>query len=532
MSPQNTATKHQAILHDSLISSFADYEQNNPVDEYICFDWNCWPLLRIIAYYQLNIHTKGEPATGLKALFEKRLREKAPGTPHTLVASKLFNLYNKSLTLRKKKELRRVLEHDTYHSVSPDAPDHEIVVLTQSGRRTMQDGKFFDIYSDPIVQNLQRKNISPMVWEQGTEKWPRHSKSAWITRQLAIELEHDRHQLQKNPPAWFLEFTCWFKNTHNHVLTWDHFRRTINLLQSRSIVFKKWLDSCGTSLLISVCWYDPLVMAATLAAKRSGITTVDMQHGMQNNITPAYTDWNHVPAEPYDLIPSFFWSWGADDAKRLMTNNAAFRKFCKTIVGGNLWYNLWHERDDICTELPNKAQYDTPRTGTILVTLQHGSANCSDQLVEMIKECSTDWFWMVRIHPATPPLERKHIKNTLNALGQDNIDYEMPTSTALYTLLSNCDIHITDCSTSALEALGFGVPTITVTENGARAFSEFIENGVMLSIKDSSMISDTIKIAACIPKSKCREYSKRVFAPTADANNGIDALLSAANIQQ
>ena len=531
MSTQNTITKHQAILHESLIGSFADYEQNNPVDDYTCFDWNCWPLLRIIASYQLSIHTRRESATGLRSLLERYFRDEALETPHTLVASKLYYLYNKALALRKKKELKRVLGHDTCHSVSPDAPGHEIVILTQSGRRTMLDGKFFDIYSDPIIQNFQGRNLSPMVWEQGSEKWPRHSNSAWITRQLAIELEHNGHQLQRNPPEWFLEFTHWLKNTHNHVITWDRFRRTINLLQSRSIVFKKWLDSCGTRLLISVCWYDPLVMAATLAAKRTGIATVDLQHGMQNNIHSAYTDWNHVPTEPYALIPDFFWSWGVNDAKRLITNNAAFEKYCKTFVGGNLWYNLWHEKDNLFTGLPDKAQNDTSGIGRILVTLQHGSTNFSDQLVEMIKKCPPGWFWMIRMHPATLPREREHIKDTLDALEQDNIDYEISTNTALYTLLSNCDIHITGHSTSALEALGFGVPTITATENGALAFREFIENGVMLAMKESSMISDTIKIAASIPKSKCREYSKSIFAPTADANSGIDTLLSAANIQ-
>lgn len=531
MPKQATNTIYQPVLHEGLINSFTDYEQNYPVDEYICYDWNCWPLLRIISSYQISIHNNKDTNLGLPSRLASHLKEKALESPDSLVTKRLFNLYRKRLANRKKKELDKVLQHDACHSVRPDTPTHEVVILTQSGRRTKLDNSLFDIYSDPICQSLQKRNLTPMVWEQGTERWPRLSNSAWITRQLAIEAKHVELPLQKHPPEWFLEFASWSKSTHRHDLTWYSFSRTIRLLQSRSRVLEKWLQSCKSKLLISVCWYDPLVMAATLAAKRTGVITVDLQHGMQNNIHSAYTNWNHVPAQPYGLIPDFFWSWGVNDAKKLMDNNAAFRKYSKTVVGGNLWYNIWHDKNDLQVTLPHNALKKAPESGSIAVTLQHGSTNFADRLIEMIKTCSTDWFWMIRMHPATPQQEKDRITGLLDGINQENIDYRTSSTIALYALLGNCDIHITGHSTSALEALGFGVPTITVTENGACAFKEFIENGVMISIKDTDKIRNAIRTAARIPKNKCREYSEKVFAPAAEASRGLDVLLSAANIR-
>jgi len=514
------------MLREDIISSFIEYEKSHPVNDYNCLDWNCWPLLRIISSYQLNQRAQKDTSV-LRSRVLGDLRQIITDTP--LLGSGLHRLYHKQLTRRTARDLEAVLRNDPRHSDSPDDPGKDIVILTQSGRRTRLGENLFDIYSDPLVINFRNKGQSTLVWEQGAEYWPRYSNSAWITKRLAIETSVIKNLAPKKPPDWFIDFACWSKSTFDHEIKWPRFRKTIHSVHARSMIFGDWLDTCGTKLLISVCWYDPMVMAATLAARRLGVTSVDLQHGIQDEGHFAYSGWNHIPAKAYQLIPDYFWSWGTSEADRLMTTNPAFKTQCKTITGGNLWYNFWRDKKDSLVETSDKILKDAPREKTILVTLQHGPANFAELILEVIRTSPADWLWLIRLHPATPAHEAEHIKNSLDKIDFASIDYQVSSSSSLYSLIDNCDVHITGHSTCALEALGFGVPTITVNENGAAAFRKYIEHGVILSTSSSSSVKEAIEISGNISADECRKSVSGVFATSTDADRNIDKLLSAAS---
>jgi len=512
------------MLREDIISKLIEYENSHPVNDYSYLDWNCWPLLRIISSFQLNQYAQKE-SSGLRSRVIRHLRQKITDT-HFL-GSGLHKLYNKELTRRTGRELETVLRNDLRHSDRPDDPEKDIVILTQSGRRTRLGENLFDIYSDPLVINFRNKGLSILVWEQGAEYWPRYSNSAWITKRLAIEASVIRNLVPEKPPGWFIDFSSWSKSTFNHEIKWQNFRKIIHSVHARSIVFGGWLDNCGARLLISVCWYDPMVMAATLAAKRLGVTSVDLQHGIQDKGHFAYSGWDHIPVKAYELIPDYFWSWGSSEADQLMEINPAFKTQCKAVTGGNLWYNLWRDKNDFLIDTPDRICKDIPREKTILVTLQHGPANFAELIVEVITDSSTDWFWLIRLHPATPTHEADHIRNLLDKIDMTNIDYQISSSAPLYSLIDNCDVLITGHSTCALEALGFGVPAITVNKNGAAAFRKYIEYGVIMSARSRSTVKEAIEVSENISADRCRESVSRVFAITTEAISNIDNLLSA-----
>ena len=510
-------------MRREVLMKVIEYENKFPVENYRTYDWNVWPLLRITTAFNalVPVSKRANPRCTLTRLFRYQTLESIPLAR---------DIYHAASGIILKNRLERSLASDSGKNSSLLSAGKDIILLTLSGRRQKHQGCLYEIYTDPLVDLFRKKGMKTVVWEKGEELAPRCHPSAWISRQLQIELLKERPLKHLKEPSWFTDFAVLYHSTTNIPISWPECEKWIQSVQNHSRVFEKWLLRTEARLLIAVCWYDPVNMAATLAARRLGIPCVDLQHGLQDSDHFAYSGWMKAPSRPYELVPDFFWSWGTKEAKRLVASNPAFKSQSKTIVGGNLWYNLWRENGDFCSRLPDKTFKGRLRKKTILVSLQHGPANFADLLFTVIKTCSDDWFWLIRMHPATPLHEAKYIRDSLNEIDRENVDYEISSSTKLYILFGNCDVHITGHSTSALEALGFGVPTITATEAGVAAFKEYIEYGVIMAATTCDEIKHAINNFTRISGDKCRESVNKVFALNAEASQGISELLSAANI--
>lgn len=188
---------------------------------------------------------------------------------------------------------------------------------------------------------MQQEGISSLVWERG-EAWPRKSRSAWIQSPLAVHSKLVSRQLRAShaiePPPWFQELVEWFRLRLDYDVSWSHCLSYISQVTVIAEVFQKWLTRVDCKLLIIDCWYSRLGMAATLAARRIGLTSIDMQHGRQSSSHVAYNGWLRIPQHGYETIPDVFWFWGSSDADSFReTSNIR----AKCIVGGNLWLDQW-----------------------------------------------------------------------------------------------------------------------------------------------------------------------------------------------
>jgi hypothetical protein len=481
------------VSRDEVKRLMAAFEQNHPVECYVCFDWNVWPLLRVQVAYEAV----------MKSLSENQDSDQLT-TPGFLANWRQFFLVRALQKLLRLVHLLpnvlpekpAVVAEDEFGNEHPAATKGEVVFLTHSGRRLDLNGRNYEIYSDPIVSQLNSLGVESLVWEKGVPVAPRYSKSYWIDSFLIDALSKQVSIPSLSEPPWFKDFVPLAHKLLGRDFVWSEIEWKISHLQRVSIVFEQWLHAVEAKLLVSAVWYDLVAMAATLAAKRLGVVSVDLQHGLQDEGHFAYSCWEGSPVGGYELVPNMFWNWGEHQAEQLSRNNPAFRT-SGFVAAGNSWLNVWRADEaslfDMVRLEPSIIGKLEKSKKTILVTLQ-GRGSYDDLVLTAIDKSPLDWLWLIRLHPSTCPEVARRLKVRLDTVAAERVEYEMTTRLPLYVWLKACDVHVTGFSTCALEALVFGKATIIVTQDGVDSYGDYIEKGVMAFAGDGEkliqMLSD------------------------------------------
>src|SRR5436190_1412246 len=365
------------------------------------------------------------------------------------------------------------------HGRPPPTLDADAVMLPLSGRRVELDHRLWEIYSDPLVRLARELDCRLRVWESGAERVPRSTPSAWISRRIAAATAFRRLFSPNLPePEWFGRFQSVAEPILGRRAHWPEISRLVGDVTTYAAIFASWLRDARARALFVVCWYDTLAMGATMAAKRLGLVTVELQHGIQGPTHFAYAGWQRAPKGGYEVLPDLFWCWGQANVDQLASLNPGFPPTVVALAGGNLWLNQWRDvRLDASASRPKtKAAPDR----VVLVTLQ---LELDRVLLEGIAASPRNWTWLVRFHPARAPDGRRNDERLLLATRHPGLDLTRANESLVFQLLSDCDVHVTETSTVALEALGFGVRTIVIGQDGMIRFASFIEQGHMRSAR-------------------------------------------------
>ncbi|GFO55607.1 hypothetical protein GMSM_26140 [Geomonas sp. Red276] len=513
-------------MSEEIVKALSAYEIANPIEQYRFYDWNAWPLLRVIAGY-LAVARQSGTGDGPEGV---DLRKAIASIPFLGAAAVSLNRRLKALRLNR--ELASLREVDAPHQDELLAPGREVVILTISGRRQEMGGGLYEIYADPLAECLEAMGVPTLVWERLEERWPRCRRSAWITRRLELELLQAPQLPPLPEPSWYADFASLAERLAGRRYRWSECEPVIRALQRSSLVYQRWLQQVGAKALVSVCWYDAEVMAATLAARRLGVASVDLQHGAQGIGHFAYDGWGRGITPPFELVPDYFWCWGEEPATKVMLDNPAFASQCKAVPGGNLWLSAWRSHAVAYRD----ARFDAVRKQAagkkvILFALQHGY-RYSELVPEAVAQSPDDWFWLVRLHPATPEGEKGIIHRRLEALHPSKVEFVTATQAPLLSLMAISQVLITGSSTCALEALAFGLPSVTVTDEGAVVYREFIEGGVMLAAGSAEELVQRIKESETIDSARCLAASRRLFASAEESEAAIRAFLDGVGIRQ
>jgi hypothetical protein len=523
------------VTNKQLIEILKNYERSHPVEEYRFFDWNVWPLLREDTTMVSATYFFGQEASGCLP-WKKRIRKLLQRNPLLISADRCFSYVR---SLQKKRRIERTWDQDwevlsaldPEHNDNHIAPGRDVVILTLSERRLRTDHGLYEVYADPLVELFNKWGVSNLVWERGEERGPRCLPSAWTSRLLEKEQMCVPALPPLAEPSWFRDFVSFSAPLLGREQSWAEVQARIIDVQRLSMVFEQWLRQTKAKLLISVCWYGSDAIAATLAARRLGIVSVDLQHGFQGAEHDAYSGWVKIPSTGYEIVPDAFWCWGKNQASQLMENNPAFAKQCKALVCGNLWLNKWRYSD--CSyfgkDCERIVKLAATHKKTILVTLQHGG-EFTELIIDAVTQSPDEWLWLLRFHPATPQAERSHFESRLGAMSRTNFEHELSSRMALYALMQQSNVHVTGHSTCAQEALCFGVPTVTITGNGASAYKEFIDGGTMRYAGSAPDLLQAISGCETIDAEKCRNAGQDYFASQNVAEEGILQLLSMAGI--
>lgn len=502
---------------ENITELVAKYEESHAVEEYTAYGWHVWPALRILAAWTL--YTQDESSE------RARGRNNRIGNARTVmdVIRRVKGIPRLALALA------RTCGLSLNGARFPRTKAADVAILTYDNRVQRKGGFFYHYLVDPLVEALCQQDKTSVVWELGRNpKLPRVVQHSFcethLTDQRIVESLLCKFGPPPRPPDWFGAYTTWWKSNVGGDLAWNKVSRYLQKIDIYSRIFEKWLRRSRCSVLIVDCWYTSRSMGAILAASRLGIWSIDFQHGLQGQGHFAYSSWLKGPKNGYEVMPDAYWVWGKEDARALVRLNCGTVQPENVIVGGNLWMNKWMNGGDRdITDATRKAKaLGVGYNKRILVTLQKG-IEFKNELFPAIRSSPSDWLWLVRLH-RQQFAAREAIEREFRTLGCPHVNLRQATDLPLYALFLACDCHITWYSTCAVEALGFGVPTIVLHPSGLYAFRQYIEAGAMVYCTDGRKIVDVVRWCADRPEEARWSFVSRLFASPWESEMAVRVL--------
>ncbi|MGP9468261.1 hypothetical protein ACT3RU_14785 [Halomonas sp. TP35] len=261
--------------------------------------------------------------------------------------------------------------------------------------------------------------------------------------------------------------------------------------------------------------------ALVCAAKKLGIKTVDLQHGVQAGWSPVYNRWQAIPRQGYELLPDVFWVWGDYDANKIRENFGDDPEVCgiEPLIGGFPW--LERQKDLMDEVLPaslsrlQKHIINKKNSTTSFVEEMHEGASgvrevgepssteknkkvgvltLQDQISlpflfeKIILDTSDRIEWIIKRHPKHQSIDLSSLKGKATYSREiDNISF--------MALARVADIHMTECSTTVIEADYFGVPSVVCGYQGFLNYSDFIELGMVFHIDSPEAFENILESA-------------------------------------
>lgn len=420
---------------------------------------------------------------------------------------------------------------DAKHSQKIDCR-YDVLCLNYHTYMTLVGGSWYSRLVDPIVLGLSNKGLSCLMLTAGYEyAVPRASEAVFIQPQLAM------HRL-RGILSGEAETECRTELTEleTYVRASSLFSASFELvapvarhlkqLQAISRYFKRVLSVTAPSAVFVTCWYNTESMACILACHELGIPSIDVQHGSQGDAHIAYGQWNSVPPEGYELLPTLFWCWSESEV-------TAIRRWCaglpvhQPVVAGNLFLERWVSGQDAMVRSYDKLLASLKESSNnrahILYTLNGVTKNELGTLLEVIDGINRSGieahFW-VRLHPVTID-QKDRVRRALTEHAVENVDVENATRLPLYAILRHVDLHVTEFSSVVLEAESFQVPSVLIGELGVLGVQEQIDSGWAVPVDSMRELVDAVKEEL----SQRSPRAARRVSPVGSSVSAIDRLV-------
>ena len=339
-------------------------------------------------------------------------------------------------------------------------------------------GKYYNPFLNPIMELAKKKyecvNLE-LISQNIKQTLPRYEKTIILEPENQCIYEEQIESIENfkelkqiiHKITGIQIFEDYFISQAKGIKSWQHFFMSV------------FSESKPHSVFL-VCYYYVIAMALVRACKILNIQTVDVQHGVNDEM---YSPWTKIPKDGYDIIPDKFWCWGNYFYENINKWNIPDNRH-QAIVGGNLWIHKWkntkledfgvnHQTIKFYEELNKKDKI-------ILITMQTRDVKLPNKLLHVMKNTQQKWYWLIRLHPEFSTYQDKlQIKKLLEQYEIDNYDTEFATSSHLYALFHYVDHLITFWSATVYDAIAFHIPTIVIHPSGYQIFKEEIKKGVV-----------------------------------------------------
>jgi hypothetical protein len=238
-------------------------------------------------------------------------------------------------------------------------------------------------------------------------------------------------------------------------------------------LYKVWLRRCGARVGFVVCYYGGERMAFVWACKQLGIPSVDLQHGYAGTAHWAYSNWQNIPRRGFALLPTYFWTWGETERDHIRKWSDRSAGWHQPIVGGVPSLLEWTHLSQRAAEVDRRVKSRIGNKTAWVYTLNgYETRELLERLASLVA-ASPDVFWWIRLHPAAPQQQPEVLDAMRRISKSDNWDVETASAVPLPALLRNATLHVTEASSSILDATALGVPSVGIASLDIAAFTAF-----------------------------------------------------------
>lgn len=453
-----SSSAHDSLNYSSVLDFLNQIEKEFPVTEWKLLGFHIWPIIRI--------------SLGLKLSLKSYIKEKnqLTSSQSSLISDSLKSIYSSLYNSVKDSSNNQSLNKN-----------YDVIFLNVSSTRYYKLGeKWFNPFSDSFINYLEKDNLNSLVLEytDTTEpKTPRYRPSKYIG--TGINMMNLNVLFEKR----------FDKINFSHLQDFDKFLLLVNLpsdfflkkilrVSNYSIYFEKILKKSNPSLVMVEGFYSYIAMGLLLAASRQKIKCIDVQHGVQSENDFLFSNWTNIPSNGYELLPESFWCWTGNEKENIDAWAKNANGNYSSFIGGNPVLEL-NENDAFINSYRSEIEkMKNSSINSVNVLYTHQAAfEISELLFNVIKDSPDNWNWFMRFHPQYSQAEGEVLAK-LAKYNFKNVITGNVTEYPLSLLLQNMNLHVTEFSSSVLEAEMLGIPSILLSRAGADLFCNQIISGI------------------------------------------------------
>lgn len=366
----------------------------------------------------------------------------------------------------------------------------DILLFTRSTNRIPLLNAYYDRLSQPLCRRFVEQGLTYFTLEHVIDNiylTPRNEPSQYFKLRHSLADARTflqtrlqvRARLDSEPMEGHAEFQEELQRRYGITLLDAPYASL--LIRSLAAHFEGILKTLKPIAAISGYYGNNAGMALNVACRSLGILSFDLQHGIEGDLHPAYGQWSKAPQDGYELLPDYFLVWSSDEQQSINRWNQVCAPRHRPLVIGNLLLQEW-----LTGEGEIVAHYDrelldlkekSGKAKHVLFTLG-GPDLPAEFCLNAIERTQEHCQWWFRCHPKHPYVADR-VKSLFRERGLERAYVDEAGRVPLYALLRHVDLHLTEVSSSVVEAYDFGISSVVVHESARRRYVDLIDQGAV-----------------------------------------------------
>lgn len=404
---------------------------------------------------------------------------------------------------------------------SPDAACDVLFLAYSNGSQPVVGGLHLNPLLAPYAEFALRAERRVSVWEMAPHSdynIPRYTPSYFVQPRLLYWRLATFRPPPKSPRTQLEGFDEFLRRVSTLGVEFRYHSlnaliRDATFVRTAADGFVRWLERAKPKIGF-IADYGPREQAFCLACRELGITTVDIQHGVQGELHPAYGGWHNVPPGGYETRPQLYWT--RDERSAAAINRWATRPNvgCRAFVGGNAFAEQWQDpASELAARFGAELESHISRAGGsthILVSLDSLGDVIPDRLLGALRVAPEHWCFWLRLHPVNQRTQSAALRVALPQLRTHLLDWRFASSAPLPPLLRRADAHLSVSWSSVIdEAAEEGVPSVACAIDAEEVFPERVASGLLRTATSADEIVQALAIQIARGKPKLPHLANR-----------------------